>query len=131
MQLEDLKAQARREGRDDSSVTLPRQSFVVYRTSTPQELTADEKLKRSIARAERRALKTSSKGLTMMSMEDTERCSDGEDEVPGCEDITDEVACGAGMPAPSLASLVESCDEDKGGASPRVSAAVTSVDELD
>ena len=59
MQLEDLKATARREGRDDSDVVLPRPSFVVYRTTPPSELTEEEKVKRSIARAEARALKAS------------------------------------------------------------------------
>jgi hypothetical protein len=65
-ELEELKAQARAEGRDDSTVTLPTVCHVVYRTSTPAELTAQEEARRAIARAEAVALRTGSKGMTMM-----------------------------------------------------------------
>ncbi len=109
MELEDLKAQARRQGLDDSTVTLPRRSFVSYRTGDPEQVAADESKKRVLGRAEAHALRTSSKGMTMMDVDGAaaagagaggaagdrprgdsagsgDECKSG-DGVPPCEDV--------------------------------------------
>ncbi len=137
MELEDLKATARREGRDDSTVTLPRESFVSYRSSSPTSISADEVTKRAISRAEAKALRLDRKGMTMMDLSSA-RGMEADDYLDGAGSLLSDVPAGESIrfsDEPSPGSLVHTrpllVDEQAVHVSETPLLRFTCVDELD
>jgi hypothetical protein len=85
MLLEDLKAQARARGEDDSAVTLPARCYVKYGVTSERDIAKSADLKRAIVRAEAAAMRMS-KGLTVMDVDAFVDATDTGD-VPEAESV--------------------------------------------